>query len=74
MAHTGPVSGIDYKPVLDYVDVDALVQALGAERVIGALGVEQAIRTIGLERVLEVALKEMTPEQQRQLSQRLPAE
>jgi hypothetical protein len=51
-----------------------LHQLIGAERVAQELGAERVIAALGPEKALEVVLRQMTPEQQRQLRQRLPSE
>jgi hypothetical protein len=60
--------------VMQELGAERVAQILGAGRVVQELGVERVIAALGPEQVLEVVLRQMTPEQQRQLRQRLPSE
>lgn len=53
---------------------EQVVQALSPKRVVEALGPERVVEALGLERLLDAMLSKMTPEQQRQLRERLPKE
>ncbi len=92
MTQSRPWGPVDYRPIVDFVEMDDLLRAVGPDRFVQALGVERAIEAIGLERViatvglerviaaigreraLEALLSNMTPEQKRQLRERLPSE
>jgi hypothetical protein len=68
------VHALGTERVIEALGVEQTVKALGPERVLDALGPERVLDALGVERVLELALSKMTPEQQRQLRQRLPGE
>lgn len=83
MTHPAARPAEDWKAVVEYIDIKAVAEAFGLEQLIQAFGPEQLaqvvkpeqlIQAFGPERLIELALSKLTPEQQRQLRQRLPAE
>jgi hypothetical protein len=73
----------DWKLMAQFAHVEGIIDVLGPKRVLEILGVEEVakflaaelvVAALGPERVLEAALRKLTPEQQRQLRERLPSE
>jgi hypothetical protein len=54
--------------------VERAIETIGLDRVIAAVGLDRVIAAVGPERALEALLSRMTPEQKRQLRERLPSE
>ncbi len=54
--------------------VERAIEVIGLERVLATVGLDRVIAAVGRERALEALLSTMTPEQKRQLRERLPPE
>jgi hypothetical protein len=68
------IQALGVERAMEAIGLERVLAAVGPERVIAAIGPERVLAAIGPERALEALLSRMTPEQKRQLRERLPSE
>jgi len=65
------LKNVNVAPIIEALDLRQIIAVRGLNQVIQTAGLNQVIRTAGTEKVADELLKQLTPEQQEQLRQRL---